>query len=183
MNNAKNIKESLKKPIVLIGMMGSGKSRLGHALAHALEVEFYDSDAIVEERAGRSIPDIFEEFGEAKFRQAEQNTILELLDTGLCVIGTGGGAITSPETLAAIKAQGVSVWLQADMTTILSRVLENENRPLLQHDDPEKVLNDLMEKRVPLYEQADIQFDTSAGNPQMLVRQLIKTLCEHLGLG
>lgn len=177
------LKNTLDKPIVLVGMMGVGKSRLGQALAHALEIEFFDSDALVEERAGRSIPEVFEEFGETKFRQAERNAIFDLLEKGPCVIATGGGAVTTPETLKAIKDRAVSVWLQADLKTIMARVAENEDRPLLQTEDPEGTLKGLMQARESLYAQADIHFDTSLGEPNKLTKALIKSLCEYCNVG
>ena len=182
MDMKETLKNALDQPIVLIGMMGSGKSRLGQALAHALEIEFYDSDALVEARAGRSIPEIFEEFGEEKFRQAECNVILELLQKGPCVIGTGGGAVTTSGVLEAIKGGAVTVWLQADIEVIMKRVAENENRPLLRTDDPEAKVRELMQAREGLYSQASIHFDTSQGDPHVLVKALIKLLCEYLKL-
>lgn len=177
------ISSALTGPIVLVGMMGSGKSHLGRGLAQALGLEFYDSDTLIEEKAGRSVADIFEEFGEQKFREAEKNTVLELLEKGKCVISTGGGAVTTPETLEAIKALALSVWLRAGPEAILERLHDHGSRPLLQTPDPQKTLHDLLAAREPLYARADLTVETGGESAHAALNKLIKTLHNHLYSG
>ncbi len=178
MDDVEKLKVALDQPIVMVGMMGVGKSRIGQALASALDLPFYDSDKIIEEKAGRPIPDVFIAFGEEKFRRAEQNTIIELLEQkSPCVIATGGGALTSPVTLEAIKEQGISVWLQADLDTTMKRLAGNANRPLLQTEDPRATVKALMEARQALYAQATLHVQTDEHSTQVTIDNLIKTLC------
>ena len=174
------LKQKLDRPIVLIGMMGSGKSHIGRQLASELDLEFIDTDSVIVERAGASVAEIFERDGEAKFREAEKNTILELLDRSPCVIATGGGLPVNPESLQAIKEKSHSVWLEADIETLLERTAKNKNRPLLQQEDPAAVLRGLLEKRRDIYAKADIRVDSSAGAAHDPVSQIIKLLCETL---
>jgi shikimate kinase len=169
---------TLKKPIVLIGMMGSGKSTIGRRLAGTLKIDFHDSDSIIEEQTGQSIPEIFSRDGESAFRQHEQEVILNQLTKGLCVISTGGGAIMNPVILSAIKAKAISIWLKADISEILRRVGKSKKRPLLQTVDPEKTLSDLLRDRGSFYNQADITIDTTGGNINLIVPEIIKTLSD-----
>jgi shikimate kinase len=166
----------LQKPVVLIGMMGAGKSHIGRKLAEALHLDFFDSDRIIEEKAGRTIAEIFQDFGEEKFRLSEKNTIIELLQRGPCVISTGGGAVMNSETLQAIKTQSVSVWLKADMGTTMERLRSGAPRPLLKGLDPERALEGLMEERKQFYSQADITLETGAGAVGDTLEKLIKAL-------
>ncbi len=174
------LKQKLDRPIVLVGMMGSGKSHIGRQLASELGLKFIDTDSVIVERAGASVAEIFERDGEAKFREAEKNTILELLDQPPCVIATGGGLPVNSESLQAIREKSYSVWLEADIETLLERTAKNKNRPLLQQEDPSAVLQDLLEKRRDIYAQADIRVDSSAGEAREPVSQIIKLLCESL---
>ena len=160
--------------------MGSGKSHVGRLLAGRLELDFYDTDSLVEERAGRSTSEIFEAFGEAKFREAERNAVLDILERGPCVIATGGGAVTNPDTLAAIKDKGVSIWLKASVSTLLERIGRCGNRPLLQQGDPGAVLERLLEARRPLYEQADVMLETAGESADHVAENVIKALCAYL---
>jgi len=149
-----------QKPITLIGMMGSGKTSIGHTIAQDLSLEFYDSDTEVEKKAGRSVADIFTEYGEEKFRESEHRTILELLGQGACVIATGGGAVLNPATMQAILDQSITVWLDCDIETLFDRVSKNQNRPLLHTDNPKETLQHLLQNREHIYAQAHIKYST-----------------------
>ncbi len=175
------IKNALDRPIILVGMMGAGKSHVGAALARSLGLEFIDSDKVVEQRAGCSVAEIFESFGEEKFREAEKNTILNLLTQPPQVIATGGGAITNDETLSHIKAQSLSVWLNPDMPLLMDRLSgKKQSRPLLQTDNPEDTIAALMQSRAGLYEQADINLEITSADQAQTLSRLIKKLSERL---
>lgn len=175
MNKDYNINE-ITKPIVLIGMMGSGKTHFGRLLGQRLGLKFYDSDSLIEEKAGCSVRDIFELWGEAKFREVEASTIQDYLQKGPLVLATGGGAIMNPDTADGIFTNAHSVWVNADIRTILSRVLKNKNRPLLQVDNPKAVLHDLMRVRQPIYEKARFIIDSSSKDTQKTLEQLISEI-------
>lgn len=172
--------KTLKRPVVLVGMMGAGKTHIGQRLASALSLDFYDTDALIEEKAGLDVAGIFEKFGEEKFRQAERNTILECLNKKSCVIATGGGALTNPDTLAAIKKGGVSIWIRAGIDEILERVGDVSSRPLLRAGDPRVILENLMKQRKSLYSQADITLDSVHDRPDETLKNLINSLYAHL---
>ncbi len=154
---------NFNKPIVLVGMMGCGKSYIGKALANEFGLPFYDSDSLLEKQQGKSITQIFADDGEAHFRVLEKEVISDLLDRGLCVIATGGGALTTAETLSKVKSAGVSIWLNSDIDTIYERVKDDKTRPLLDCENPKAKLEDLLLAREELYDQADIEIDNSAG--------------------
>lgn len=166
----------LDRPVVLVGMMASGKSRLGRMLAAALGVEFYDSDSLIEARAGMDIPTIFATAGEGQFRDYEHEILNGLLqdDCGGRVIATGGGAVIRPENAALIFGpHTITIWLRAQAPTLLKRVKGGKGRPLLQNAaDPRAVLDDLLRVRTPLYARADIAVDTDHMTPN--------TVCDHL---
>ncbi|MGB0719750.1 MAG: shikimate kinase [Bdellovibrionales bacterium] len=166
----------LDKPIMLVGMMGTGKSHIGKALAAHLEVGFYDSDDEIIKAGGLSINEIFELYGEAKFRETESRTILALMEKTPCVIATGGGCLTTPSTLQAVKDKALSIWLQTDIPHILKRLEHARNRPLLQSDDPQSVLEDLMAKRKHLYAQADIHITTHENDTHETLRRVIDAM-------
>lgn len=166
----------IKKPIILAGMMGTGKSHIGKLLADHLELPFYDSDKVIEERGGLSISEIFELYGEERFRESETKTILELLEQGACVIATGGGALTNAPVLEAVKAQSHSIWLQTDLETLLKRLSQSKTRPLLQNDNPKAVLQELLAKRESLYAQMDISVNTASGNADSVIKDIIDKL-------
>lgn len=179
-NIHQSVKERLSKPIALIGMMGAGKSYLGRALADRLEVPFYDSDQTVEERAGQPVRDIFENFGEEKFREAERNAILDLLHNRPCVIAMGGGAITNPHTLADLKRESIMIWLCPDFETLWQNVQKSEGRPLLHTDNPEQTLRNLLEQRRDLYAQAHIHIPTLSRSQDKAMKEIVKALYEFL---
>ncbi|MEO1000236.1 MAG: shikimate kinase [Pseudomonadota bacterium] len=147
-------------PIVLVGLMGAGKTSVGKRLAARLAVPFRDSDEAVVEAAGLSIPEIFAELGEAAFRDGERRVIARLLRAGPGVLATGGGAFLDAGTRAAIGVAGVSVWLRADLETLWARVGGKPGRPLLDGADPRGRLAALMEARYPVYGEAEVTVET-----------------------
>lgn len=145
-----------QRTIVLVGLMGVGKSSVGRRLASYLELPFRDADHEVEAAAGRSIAEIFEAFGEADFRDGERRVITRLLDEGPMVLATGGGAFMNAETRALIREKAISVWLKADIDILARRVARKETRPLLRGKDPAEVLTQLAADRYPVYAMADL---------------------------
>lgn len=152
----------LNKPIVLVGLMGVGKTQLGQSLAEKLGLPFKDSDHEIEKVGGLVISEIFDRFGEEKFRELERRVISEILAEGNIVLATGGGAFVQPATRELINARGVSVWLRATLDTIVARTERSKHRPLLQTENPRRVLAELMEKRYPLYAEATLTVDTDS---------------------
>ena len=137
------------KSIVLVGMMGAGKSSIGRRLANVLHLPFIDADAEIEEAANLTIPEIFADYGEPHFREGERRVIARLLAAGPKVLATGGGAFLSEETREQCRAHGVTIWLKADVSVLLERVRKKGNRPLLQNPDPEAVCNDCWRSASP----------------------------------
>jgi shikimate kinase len=144
------------RPLVLVGMMGAGKTTVGRRLANRLGRRFIDSDEEVEKAAGMSIEDIFRLHGEDDFRAGEVKVIARLLKEEAIVLGTGGGAFINPETRALVKASAVSVWIKADFEVLFARVSRRSNRPLLKTANPRETLQRLMEARYPMYAEADV---------------------------
>jgi shikimate kinase len=144
------------RSIVLVGMMGAGKSTIGRRLSARLRLPFLDADIEIETAAGMSIPDIFETRGEADFRDGEARVIARLLDGGPCVLATGGGAFMREETRNRIRDKAVSVWLKADVDIIMRRVKRRSDRPLLKTADPAATVGRLIEEREPVYQHADL---------------------------
>jgi shikimate kinase len=157
------------RTVVLVGLMGSGKSCVGRRLAVRLDLPFLDADAEFEAAAGCTVADYFSRFGEASFREGERRVIARLLDGPPCVLATGGGAFCQPETRARIKAGAVSVWLRADLSLLVKRTIGRDHRPLLKAGDPREILARLMEVRYPLYAEADITVDTTDDPPEVTV--------------
>jgi shikimate kinase len=149
-----------KRSIVLVGLMGAGKSTVGRRLATRLDLRFTDADAEIETAAGMSIPDMFAMHGEAYFRDGERRVIARLLGEGPAVLATGGGAYMHPETRARIGEAGIAVWLRADLDVLMRRVRKRHNRPLLQNPDPEGTMRRLIEARHPIYALADVTVDS-----------------------
>ncbi|CCJ07383.1 3-dehydroquinate synthase [Methylocystis sp. SC2] len=169
------------KAIVLVGMMGSGKSAIGQRLAVRLGLPFVDADAeIVAAAAGMSIPEIFAKYGERYFRDGERRVIMRLLNGGPVVLATGGGAFLDPRTRDRIAERGVSVWLDADLKTLLKRVRRKNDRPLLQTDDPEETLRQLLEARRPLYELADLRVESREVPQDAMVDDTLAVLAAGL---
>ena len=161
-------------------MMGAGKSHVGASLSRTLGLDFYDSDKLVEQRAGCAVSEVFERFGEAKFRESEKKIILGLLDKAPSVVATGGGAVVNDETLSAIKTRAVSIWLNPDFSVLFDRLKDKADRPLLQTDNPEETLRALMCGREDRYAQADVNLEITHDNQSQTLNSLIKRLSEHL---
>jgi shikimate kinase len=142
--------------VVLVGMMGAGKSTVGRRLAARLGLPFLDADSEIEAAAGMSIPDIFEAHGELHFRDGEARVIARLLESGPAVLATGGGAFMREETRNRVSAKAVSIWLKADADIIMRRVKRRADRPLLQTPDPEATVGRLIGEREPVYQHADL---------------------------
>ena len=165
------------RTIVLVGMMGVGKTTIGKRLAHRLGMDFIDADAEIEKAAGYTIPEIFEKFGEEQFRDGERRVIARLLkDEPAHVMAAGGGAFNDPETRERIAERGISIWLRADLEVLSRRVARRTNRPLLAEGDVDERLAALMELRGPAYEMANLQLDTTKGEPEDSVETLIRAL-------
>lgn len=142
--------------IVLVGLMGAGKSTIGWRLAERLKMPFIDADTAIEEAAGMSISDIFAVHGEAHFRDGERRVIARLLQDGGQVLATGGGAFISEQTREAIAQSGISIWLKADLDVLMKRVRKRSHRPLMRTADPEGTMRRLIDERYPVYALADI---------------------------
>ena len=176
------IREALgPRSIVLIGLMGAGKTAVGRRLANRLDLPFIDADTEIEVAAGASISEIFAEHGEAYFRQGERKVIARLLENGPQVLATGGGAYMNPDTRANIKALGLSVWLKANIKVLMKRVGRRDSRPLLVAGDPEKVMKKLMEERYPIYAEADVTVESRDVPHDVIVGAVIDALADKLG--
>jgi shikimate kinase len=165
------------RPIVLIGLMGAGKSSIGRRLATRLKLAFVDADEAIVEAAGMSIPDIFETFGEAYFRDGERRVIARLIEGGPQVIATGGGAFMQIATRTLILERGLAVWLDADIETLVERVARREgSRPLLNGKDARQVLSELAQVRNPVYAQAPVKVRSAGQSHEAMVREIIKVI-------
>jgi shikimate kinase len=170
------------RSIVLVGLMGAGKSSIGRRLAQRIGLEFLDADAEIERAAGCTIEEIFARFGEPAFRDGERRVIQRLLEEGRpIVLATGGGAFMDGETRAAVRQHGISVWLRADIEVLLRRVARRSNRPLLKQGDPREVLERLMAARHPVYAEADLVVDSDDSPPEATVDRVIEALRGRLG--
>ena len=169
-----------KRSVVLVGMMGAGKSTIGRRLALRLRLPFVDADNEIEAAAGMSIPDIFEVHGEPHFRDGEARVIARLLDSGPILLATGGGAFIREDTRTRIRDKAISMWLKADADVILRRVKRRADRPLLQNADPAAVIARLIEARHPFYEQTDILIDSRDVPHDRIVDESVIALHEHL---
>ncbi len=152
----------LTRTIVLVGMMGAGKTAIGRALSARLGVPFEDSDAEIEAASKLSIAEIFDRYGEPFFREKESQVIARLLEEPPCILSTGGGAWLSPENRAFISEKAAVVWLKADIATLWNRVKHKNTRPLLRTPDPRATLESLLTARTPAYEQAQFTVQTRA---------------------
>ena len=166
----------IDRPLVLVGMMGVGKTSVGRRLAAQLHLPFTDADEEIERAAQMSIPEMFEQFGEAYFRDGERRVIARLVAGGRSVIATGGGAFVNPETRAMILANAIAIWLDSDLEVLLERVQRNANRPLLQGGNPREVLTRLKAEREIAYAEAPIHVTSSQGPHTRAVGQILKEL-------
>lgn len=168
------------KTIVLVGLMGAGKTNIGKRLAAKLRLPFVDADHEIEAAAGETIEEIFEKRGEAAFRDGERRVIARLLEGPPHVLATGGGAFMDPQTRAAIRERGISVWLRAELDVLVARVARRANRPLLKAGDPRAILGQLMDKRHPIYAEADLVVDSLDGPPEATLARVLDALKHHL---
>jgi shikimate kinase len=172
-----------RRSIVLVGMMGAGKSSVGRRLASRLGLPFVDADAEIEAAAGMSIPEIFAAHGEPYFRSGEARVIARLLEGGPQVMATGGGSFMNEGTRAAIHQKGVSIWLKADYEVLLRRVRRRTDRPMLKTADPAETLRRLMQERDPIYALADLTLHSREVPHESIVGEALSGLAAHLGVG
>ena len=168
------------RSIVMVGLMGCGKSAVGRRLGAKLGLPFVDADEEIEKAAGKSIEDLFADHGEPYFREGERKVLARLLRSGPQVLATGGGAFMNPETRAAIALSGISVWLKADLPLLVRRVAKRANRPLLKSGDPEEVMRNLMQARYPVYAQADITVESRDVPHEVIVWETLERLAKTL---
>jgi len=167
---------ALRRPIVLVGLMGVGKTTIGRRLAVRLALPFVDADSEIETAAGMSVVDIFERFGEAYFRDGERRVIARLIDGQRKVIATGGGAFMNAETRALILSSATAIWLKADLETLVSRVARRDDRPLLHGRDARTVLSDLAAMRDPVYALAPIHITSHPTPHEATVEAIVREL-------
>jgi shikimate kinase len=171
-----------ERPIVLVGMMGAGKTAVGRRLARALSWPFKDADAAIEAAAGTSIANIFAEIGEPAFRARERQVIARLLNGERMVLALGGGAFMDPQTRALVHERARSIWLRADLDVLVRRTARPGKRPLLARGDPREVLADLLEQRTPIYTQADLIVDSGRAPVSAVVGEVLAALAgERVG--
>lgn len=177
----RQLTDKLNRPIVLLGMMGAGKSSLGIRLADALGLNFADADNEIEKAAQMSIADIFESHGEAAFRDGERRVIKRLLDEAPHILALGGGAFVNDETRALVKDKAVSIWLDVALDELVERVGRKPGkRPLLVGQDVRAKLTELMNTRGPLYAEADLKVDVGGGTHEQAIERLLTALAAHL---
>lgn len=164
------------RSLVLIGLMGAGKSAIGRRLAMTLDLPFADADQEIEIAAGKTINEIFAENGEAYFRDGERRVIARLLEGGCKVLATGGGAFMSAETQERVATSGISVWLKADLDLLMHRVSRRDNRPLLRASDPRAVMEKLIADRYPIYASADITVRSRDVAHEVIVEEIVAAI-------
>ena len=164
------------KPVVLVGMMGAGKTTVGRRLAPRLGLPFFDSDTEIERASGMSVSELFETHGEESFREGEARVIRRLLDGPPHVLATGGGAVTHAETRELIKDRAISVWLRADSETLARRATRRDTRPLLRTNDPQATIDRLLAERTSYYSAADIHIESQPGPHDQTVELLLKKI-------
>ena len=174
------ISAAIDRPIVLVGLMGAGKSTVGRRLSAMLGRDFVDADHEIEEAAQRSISEIFDEFGEAYFRDGERRVIARLIEENQGVIATGGGAFVDDETRALILDQAIAVWIDCDIDTLVERTSRRNTRPLLRSGNPKEILTDLFNKREPFYRQAQVRVVSEDGPHNDTAKSIIKAIDQWL---
>jgi shikimate kinase len=170
------------RSIVLVGMMGAGKSSVGRRLSQRIGIPFVDADTEIEKAAGMTIPEIFSIHGEPDFRAGEARVIARLLEGGPQVLATGGGAFMNPNTRAVIGAKGISVWLNADFDVLIRRIRRRQDRPLLATEDPCATLRNLIEIRTPEYAKSDIAVQSRDVPHDKIVDEIVVALAGFLGV-
>ena len=171
---------TLPRSLVLIGLMGAGKTAIGRRLATRFGLPFVDADHEIEKAAGLTIEDIFDTYGEPAFRDVERRVIARILEGGVQVVSTGGGAYMDMDTRATIAERGISLWLRASLDLLVTRTGRRGNRPLLKRGNRREILQDLMDKRYPVYARADLTVDSRDGPPDETVEAAITALAGFL---
>lgn len=171
-----------RRSLVLVGLMGCGKSSIGRRLATRLSLPFTDADEEIERVAQKTISEIFADHGEAFFRDREAKVIARLLGNGPQVLATGGGAFITPETRARIREAGISIWLRAELPVLMRRVGKRDCRPLLKNGDPEQVMRSLMQARYPIYAEADLTVESREIPHESIVGEIVLALSRHPAL-
>lgn len=174
------IAKRITRPVVLVGLMGVGKSTVGRRLASMLHRDFVDADDAIAAAAQRSIPEIFETFGEAYFRDGERRVIARLIDEGHGVIATGGGAFIDPITRAAVLERAIAVWIDCNIDTLVERTARRSNRPLLKQGNPRDILTRLAQERAPYYAEAPIRVVSENGPHADTARAIIEAIDQWL---
>ena len=168
------------RSIVLVGIMGVGKSTIGKRLSQYLDIPFVDADKEIEKAAGMEIQDIFDQFGEEAFRSGEKKVIKRLMGEGQKILATGGGAFMNEEIRADVAESGVSVWLNADLEILMKRVQRRANRPLLKTPDPEATMKALLEERNPFYAMSDVHIESRTVSRDVIAGEVVDLLAEQL---
>ncbi len=174
-------REDDRRSLVLVGLMGAGKSTVGRRLAQRLNLRFVDADDEIEAAAGMTIPEIFDRYGEAHFRDGERRVIRRLLSEPRQVIATGGGAFMNDETRALIAAEATSIWLKADLDTLVRRCAKRTDRPLLRGRNQRETLAALMQQRYPVYETSDLMVESGGDTHDVVVNRIISALGKPVG--
>ncbi len=178
---ARRIRSALeRKSLVLIGLMGAGKSAIGRRLGKRLGLSFVDADKEIEAAAGKSVTEIFNDHGEDYFRDGERRVIARLLENGPVVLATGGGAYMNEATRAEIADKGLSIWLKADLETLMERVSRRDTRPLLQAGDPRQIMQTLMDERYPVYASADITIESRDVPHEIIVEEIVEAVAARV---
>lgn len=176
-------REDDRRSLVLVGLMGAGKSTVGRRLAQRLNLRFVDADDEIEAAAGMTIPEIFERYGEAHFRDGERRVIRRLLSEPRQVIATGGGAFMNDETRDLIAAEAISIWLKADLDTLVRRCAKRTDRPLLRGRNQRDTLAALMQQRYPVYETSDLMVESGGDTHDVVVERIIGALGQPVDSG
>ncbi len=170
-----------KRNLVLVGLMGAGKSAIGRIVAQQLGLPFVDTDTEIERVSRMSISELFAAYGEDEFRALETRVIKRLLRTGPRVVSTGGGAFINDKTRKQVERGGLSIWLNADLEVLWERVNKRDHRPLLKTENPKQTLKDLMDKRYPIYALADITVQSRDVRKEVIANEVMTAVIEHIG--
>lgn len=174
------LSERLDQPIVLVGLMGAGKSTVGRRLARRLGLPFVDTDAEIEDATGRPWGEVFERYGEADYRDGERRLVARIVDGDIRVISTGGGVFVDPATRELLNRRAITVWLDAPVEVLVNRTARRNTRPLLRNDDPRQTLEQLSKHEAPSYAEAHIHIKSGAGTHKDVVQAIIDAIKSHL---
>lgn len=175
-----NLSERLDRPVVLVGLMGAGKSTVGRRLARKLGLPFVDSDSAIEDASGFTAAEVYERYGEKDFRDGERRLVARLVDGSVGIIATGGGAFVDPRTRQLLNDKAITVWLDAPIDILTERTSRRDTRPLLRNTDPKRTLEKLAEERRPSYSEAHIRVTSGKGGHGEVVERIIEALEQHL---